>query len=48
MIKRPMDLSTIEKKLIAREYYNGEECLDDFKLMFTNCYSYNRPGEVAL
>ena len=47
VIKHPMDLSTIRKKLDDRVYQNGQECLDDFTLMFNNCYTFNNPGEVC-
>ncbi|GAB6021940.1 hypothetical protein CHUAL_006101 [Chamberlinius hualienensis] len=45
IIKHPMDLGTIKKRLENLYYYSGKECIDDFKTMFTNCYVYNKPGE---
>ncbi len=36
-----MDLSTIKKKLSAKQYENAQECIDDVKLMFQNCYTFN-------
>ncbi len=46
VIKQPMDLGTIEKRLESVYYHSAKDCIADFKLMFTNCYSYNNPGEV--
>lgn len=45
IIKYPMDLGTIKKRLENMYYYSGKECIEDFKTMFTNCYVYNKPGE---
>ncbi|CAR22909.1 chromatin-binding protein BDF1 [Lachancea thermotolerans CBS 6340] len=40
-IKRPMDLSTIERKLTANAYAQPEEVSADFKLMVENCARFN-------
>lgn len=45
LIKRPMDLGTIKKRLENYWYYSAEECLGDFSLLFENCYLYNKPEE---
>ena len=45
IIRRPMDLGTIKKRLEHNYYWSAKECLNDFKTMFTNCYVYNKPGE---
>ncbi|KAI5634984.1 bromodomain-containing protein [Phthorimaea operculella] len=45
IIKKPMDLGTIKKRLESNYYYSAQECIDDFNLMFSNCYLYNKPGE---
>jgi len=42
-----MDLGTIKKRLESFHYLNGQECIDDFHLMFANCYKYNKPGDVC-
>lgn len=45
IIKNPMDLGTIKKRLENNYYWRGKECIDDFTAMFSNCYIYNKPGE---
>ena len=45
IIKQPMDLGTIRKRLEHNYYFTAKECLADFNQMFTNTYVYNRPGE---
>ena len=45
IIKQPMDLGTIKKRLENNYYWNSKECIQDFNTMFTNCYVYNKPGE---
>ena len=36
-----MDIVTIEQKLSDSKYSNLKEFIDDFNLMFDNCYEYN-------
>lgn len=43
IIKRPMDLGTVKKKMDEREYKSASEFADDVRLIFTNCYKYNPP-----
>ncbi|KAK3575282.1 hypothetical protein QTP86_023402 [Hemibagrus guttatus] len=45
IIKKPMDLNTIKKRLENNYYWKAMECVEDFNTMFTNCYVYNRPGD---
>ncbi|KFW62179.1 Bromodomain testis-specific protein [Pygoscelis adeliae] len=45
IIKKPMDLSTIKKRLEHNYYTKAVECIEDFKTMFLNCYLYNKPGD---
>uniref|UniRef100_A0A3B4B125 Bromodomain containing 4 n=1 Tax=Periophthalmus magnuspinnatus TaxID=409849 RepID=A0A3B4B125_9GOBI len=45
IIKNPMDMGTIKKRLENHYYWNAQECMHDFNTMFTNCYIYNKPGE---
>lgn len=42
IIKKPMDLGTIEKKLRKGEYSDPWEYVDDVWLMFDNAWLYNR------
>ncbi|CAO3610221.1 unnamed protein product [Mucor hiemalis] len=43
IVKHPMDLSTIENKLLNDEYKGPSQFQQDVKLMFDNCYLYNPP-----
>ena len=43
IIKKPIDVSTIEKKLNAGQYENAKEFEADVRLMFSNCYKFNPP-----
>ncbi|RKP21841.1 Bromodomain-containing protein, partial [Rozella allomycis CSF55] len=43
IIKHPMDLSTIKKKIDSREYRTSDEFHDDVLLMFNNCRTFNPP-----
>ncbi|XP_037328574.2 bromodomain-containing protein 4-like isoform X3 [Pungitius pungitius] len=45
IIKIPMDMGTIKKRLENHYYWNAHECIQDFNTMFTNCYIYNKPGD---
>ena len=45
IIKQPMDLGTIKKRLENCYYNSASECIQDFQTTFTNCYVYNKPGE---
>uniref|UniRef100_A0A4W4H3N4 Uncharacterized protein n=1 Tax=Electrophorus electricus TaxID=8005 RepID=A0A4W4H3N4_ELEEL len=45
IIKIPMDMGTIRKRLENGYYWNAQECIQDFNTMFTNCYIYNKPGD---
>ena len=42
-----MDMGTIKKKLENNVYHSGQECVDDFRLMFKNCFVYNKPSDVS-
>ncbi|KAI9572650.1 Bromodomain-containing protein [Boletus coccyginus] len=44
VIKKPMDLSTMRKKLENHEYPNASKFFDDFKLMIRNCFTFNPAG----
>lgn len=45
LIKQPMDMGTIKKRLENNYYWSAKEAISDFNTMFTNCYMYNKPGE---
>ncbi|KAM3619468.1 uncharacterized protein V6R79_008716 [Siganus canaliculatus] len=45
IITNPMDLSSIDKRLQNKYYWQALDCIQDFNTMFTNCYVYNRPGD---
>lgn len=45
IIKNPMDLGTIKKRLENNYYWSGQECIQDINTMFTNCYTYNSRHE---
>ncbi|XP_072531585.1 bromodomain-containing protein 2a isoform X2 [Salminus brasiliensis] len=45
IIKQPMDMGTIKKRLENCYYCSAAECLQDFNTMFTNCYIYNKPTD---
>jgi hypothetical protein len=44
IVKKPMDLSTMRKKLDNREYPTAQKFCDDFKLMIRNCFLFNPAG----
>lgn len=41
IVKNPMDLQTMEKKLHNSEYKSPKEVLDDFNLILSNCILFN-------
>ncbi|KAL9546571.1 hypothetical protein MBANPS3_006606 [Mucor bainieri] len=43
VIKYPMDLTTVDKKLNSGEYDNVEDFISDIRLVFMNCYKFNGP-----
>ena len=46
IVKNPIDLKTIEKKLSNNEYRDREHFCDDIKRIFENCRLYNQPETV--
>lgn len=44
VIKEPMDLSTINRKLTINAYSSPQDFADDFHLMLQNCFVYNQEG----
>ena len=45
IIKHPMDLSTVRKRLETNYYDNCEDFETDVRLMLNNCFTFNRAGE---
>ena len=44
IIKKPMDLGTVKRKLENAEYRAPSECAADIKLIGENCMTYNQDG----
>uniref|UniRef100_A0A914WHT4 Bromodomain-containing protein 2 n=1 Tax=Plectus sambesii TaxID=2011161 RepID=A0A914WHT4_9BILA len=42
VIKKPMDMGSIEKRLKNCYYYSAKDCMQDFELVFSNCYKFNQ------
>ena len=48
IVKEPIDLGTIRKKMDNREYNNGLVFANDVRLVFSNCYKYNPPDNQVV
>jgi hypothetical protein len=49
IIKEPMDFGTVRKRLNNKYYVSASECKEDIKLVFLNCFRYNKPElDVAI
>lgn len=44
LIKHPMDLGTVKKKIKNKEYTSFLQCGEDVKLIWNNCMTYNADG----
>jgi len=44
IIKRPMDLGLIKKKIDNSEYNSVQQAAEDIRLVWTNCMTYNMEG----
>jgi hypothetical protein len=44
IVKHPMDLGTVKRKLERHEYGTAAECAYDIKLIWRNCQKYNAEG----
>lgn len=44
VIKHPMDLGTVEKKLAGGEYGSPTDFARDMRLIWKNCMTYNQDG----
>merc|ERR1712130_1037173 len=40
-VRNPMDLGTVRGKLNDMQYTSNQEVINDIRLVFSNCYSYN-------
>jgi len=40
-VKHPIDLGTIKTRLNDMAYSKNQQVIDDIRLVFSNCYSYN-------
>jgi hypothetical protein len=47
VIKSPMDFGTINERLEKFYYKKAEDCVVDIKTVFTNCYIYNKFGDIV-
>ncbi|KAJ5567284.1 hypothetical protein N7535_006590 [Penicillium sp. DV-2018c] len=45
VIKKPMDLSTVQSKLKTGQYENAKEFEADVRQIFKNCFRFNIPGD---
>ncbi|KAM9338031.1 bromodomain-containing protein 3-like isoform 2-T2 [Symphorus nematophorus] len=48
IIKYPMDLSTVQKKMEGGQYLDAQGFAADVRLIFSNCYKYNPPQHVVV
>lgn len=44
IVKKPMDLGTVKRKMERGQYETIEECAADIRLIWTNCKTYNADG----
>jgi len=47
VIKQPMDFARIRNKTNRFEYNTADEILADIRLIFSNCFTYNKPSTVV-
>jgi bromodomain-containing factor 1 len=47
IIRKPMDISTMENKLKSGSYANAKDFESDFRLMLANCFKFNPPEELT-
>jgi len=46
VVDRPMDISTVERKIREKAYRNPEQVAKDVRLIWSNCKIYNQHGSV--
>lgn len=44
VVKTPMDLGLVKRKIEANQYFTPAEFAADFRLVFANAHTYNPPG----
>lgn len=44
IVRKPMDLGTVKRKLEKQQYDDIEECAQDIRLIWNNCKTYNADG----
>lgn len=44
VVKKMMDLGTVKRKLLRKQYKTAHECATDIRLIWKNCLSYNMEG----
>jgi len=47
IVKYPMDLGTVKKKLDSKDYKKLEQCAADIRLIWSNAMLYNQPGSLV-
>ncbi|GBP32377.1 Bromodomain adjacent to zinc finger domain protein 1A [Eumeta japonica] len=47
IISHPMDLGTMRQNLAAGRYDTDEQFMDDARLVFANCYTYNKEAHIV-
>ncbi len=47
IVKKPMDLETVERKLDTNQYEKARDFEDDVRQIFKNCYLFNQPGDFV-
>lgn len=47
VIKNPIDLSVIKEKLHSLQYTSAVDFVKDFRLMITNCRTYNQVPAIV-
>ena len=48
VIRHPMDLCIIKKRLENKYYWSAKECIQDFNVMFTNFHVYYKPWDPSV
>ncbi|KAF7507359.1 hypothetical protein GJ744_010676 [Endocarpon pusillum] len=47
VVKKPMDLDTVERKLENNQYERARDFEEDIRQIFKNCFLFNAPGEFV-